>query len=162
MTDSKVDQYGIIVKDVVLKKKILRDLREFFRIYFSKRFVSKEFTTDEQKLEWVTILLNELGFKIADKSDSLLNLFPFFFQVHRPKHDHNKFKATVDFENSQLIEVFERYNTYTAKLFYQDDICKQLFRYVFIKFRSIYDLYVNSKIRCRIDRQLEDIFDFQD
>lgn len=49
------------LKDIVLNKKILRDVREFFRIVFRNRFIPIEFATDAKREECIKIMLKELG-----------------------------------------------------------------------------------------------------
>ena len=97
---------------------------------FRNRFVAREYSTDSTKLECISLMLEELGIKLPLESSRLLFLFPFFFQVHIPKakSENKTFQATIQFEPSEILDVYEKYNLERQGKFFMDPICNQKWR----------------------------------
>ena len=116
----------------------------------------KEYSTDAKKLECLYIMLKELGMKFSVEKTKLLSLFPFFFQVHIPKLETDKtFHATIEFEPSEILGVYKKYNLEQLQKFLMDPICKQLFRFVFKNFQETYLSNCRSKIRQLLKKTIE-------
>ena len=118
--------------------------------------MTKEYSTDLKKLECISIMLKELGIELSVESARILSLFPFFFQVHIPKSETDKtFQATIEFEPSEILDVYENYNLERHEKFLMDPICKQLFHFVFKNFQETYLLHCRSKIRQRLKKRID-------
>ena len=140
------------LKDIVLNKKILRDVREFFRIIFRNRFIPMEFSNNYKKEEWVKILLSELGLSWAHKLPNLLHYFPFFFQVHIPvRLMENKKMRNAELNAARWLEVYEKYNQQNQIEFLQDPLWCWMLNYVFENYRDNYIKYVRSKLYKRVE-----------
>ena len=114
-----------------LWKKILRDVREFFRILFRKRFHYLEFKDFKGASNWIKVLFEELGIEISEESSDL-KLFRFIHQTHKSKFDY------VDNNDDSPYEVIEKYNEHYRELFMTDLTCSRMFYFVYKNFLSDY------------------------
>lgn len=125
-------------KNVILFKKILRDLREFYRILFRLRFEQHEYSTNSEKEECVRTLLKELGFPALSKAN-MLGFFPFFFQVHVPQSKVIKMLHSYQYESASALAVYEKYNVENQNGFLNDTLCSRLFYFVYKNFGTGYN-----------------------
>lgn len=90
------------------KKKILRDMREFYRILFRKRFHLSEYKTHEGIRECLTTFFTELGLTITESDLQDYQLFRYVHQTHQCTTSKLVSKET-EAKESPFITV-ERYN----------------------------------------------------
>ena len=119
--------------------------------------MAREYSTDSTKLECISLMLEELGIKLPLESSRLLFLFPLFFQVHIPKakSENKTFQATIQFEPSEILDVYEKYNLERQGKFFMDPICKQLFHFAFRNFQETYLSHCRSRIKQRLKKILD-------
>lgn len=146
------------LKEVVLHKKVLRDWREFYRILFRLRFRPFEFNTVFLKDECIQILLFELG--IWKDLESHCGMFPFFYQIHLP-NDFTKYTpvgSKTSLENySTCLSVFDKYNQEKLDLFFKDDLCLALCKYVYENFYDLYFKNIKSTVKPRIRKIIKNL-----
>ena len=70
-----------------LWKRVLRDIRDFFRILFRNRFYSYNYRNKKCQTDWVRIFLEELGLPLPLNSSEFKHIFTFIHQTHRIKND---------------------------------------------------------------------------
>ena len=146
------------LKDIVLNKKILRDVREFFRIVFRNRFIPIEFATDAKREECIKIMLKELGLSWAFNIENLIKYFPFFFQVHIPvRFMEDKKKRNSELNAAKWLEVYEKYNQQNQINFLQDPLWCWMLNYVFQNYKENYLTYVRSKLYKRVDSIIDNM-----
>lgn len=66
-----------------LWKRVLRDIRDFYRIIFRSRFYSYNFRNRHHRRKWLKVFLNELGLPLPTKSSEYSPLFTFVHQTHK-------------------------------------------------------------------------------
>lgn len=120
-----------------LWKKIIRDVREFFRILFRNRFHYLDYKSTKTAKKWVKIFFDELGFDIGPKYINNMKLFTFLHQTHRSK-SMTMFKSN-SWEESPF-DIIEKYNEMTRKLFMTDLVWAKMFYFVY---ENLMEHYVN-------------------
>ena len=132
---------AIRARSDTLWKKILRDVREFFRILFRKRFHYLEFRDFKGASKWIKILFEELGIEISEEESNNLKLFKFIHQTHK-----SKFEDVVDKIDSPY-DVIEKYNEHYRELFMTDTTCSRMFYFVYKNFLNEYISLVKQVYR---------------
>ena len=118
-------------------KKILRDVREFFRILFRNRFHSLEFKDSQDALNCVRILFDELGIKYFESDLKDFKIFWYFHQTH-------KYTASKLFVTRRLrptfspYETIEIYNEINLTRFLKHPLCSRMFFFVYENFLDSY------------------------
>ena len=124
-----------------LWKKILRDVREFYRILFRKRFHYLDFKDFKGATKWAKILFEELGIDVSDDEINDLKFFRFIHQTHKSKF--NK----IDEERESPFEVIEKYNEHLRKLFMINWTWSRMFYFVFKNFIEDYCSLIKQAYR---------------
>uniref|UniRef100_A0A7S3JHP6 Uncharacterized protein n=1 Tax=Euplotes harpa TaxID=151035 RepID=A0A7S3JHP6_9SPIT len=130
-------------------KKILRDVREFFRILFRVRFHYLDFKDCKGALKCIDIMFRELGIPLPKGYQKNVKLFAYIHQSHRLT---NRRMFENDDKNWDLspFEVIERFNDNSRRLFMGDIFCSRLFYFVFRNYLQDYCKYVNPKYQVTI------------
>ena len=121
-----------------LWKKILRDVREFFRILFRVRFYFLDYRNARGAAMWVQILFEELGIPLTDDEIKDHKLFRFIHQTHKSKF--GVYKELVE----SPYEVIEKFNELYKKLFMTNLTWARLFFFVYQNFLEEYSTQVKS------------------
>ena len=124
-----------------LWKKILRDVREFFRILFRLRFHHLEFKDVEGAALWVQTLFDELGIPLADNEANDYKLFRFVHQTHKAKNN------AIDELSTSPYEAIEKFNEVYKKAFMTNFTCARMLYFVFQNFLDVYSVQVKSRYR---------------
>lgn len=112
------------------RKKILRDMREFYRILFRKRFIVSEYKTIEGIKEWMITLFDELGLPLDEEDQDNFELFKYIHQTHQ--HIRLKLKISEKSqESSWIFQVIENYNEINFLKFLKHPLCSRMFYFVF-------------------------------
>ena len=94
-------------------KKILRDVREFYRILFRNRFHHLEFKDSQKAYECLNNMFDEIGISLQDKHKNSIKLFRYVHQSHKSRSNEK------ELEDSPF-EVIEKYNEAYRKSFMTD------------------------------------------
>ena len=121
-------------------KKILRDVREFYRILFRNRFHHLEYKDSEGAFTCLKTMFEEVGIDIKGKNVNNLKLFRFVHQTHK-----SKLHGVED--QASPFEVIEKYNEYYRRLFMTDISCSQMFYFVYKNFLNVYYSLIKPKYR---------------
>ena len=140
-TEKNVKDINKLRQDT-LWKKILRDVREFFRILFRVRFHFLEYKNQTRASLWVQILFDELGIPLTNEEIDDPNLFRFIHQTHKSKLITSSFYMI----NSPF-EVIEKYNDFYKTLFMTNLTCARMLYFVFQNFLEEYCLQVKPRYR---------------
>ena len=112
------------------RKKILRDMREFYRILFRKRFIVSEYKTIEGIREWMITLFDEIGLPLDDEGQDNFELFRYIHQTHQ--HIRSKLKLNNQSQESSCIfQVIENYNEINFTKFLKHPLWSRMFYFVF-------------------------------
>ena len=125
-------------------KKILRDVREFFRILFRVRFHYLDFKDSKGALKCVDIMFSELGIPVPDEYKRSMKLFSFIHQSHRMTNNKIFRSSYNDLEDSPF-DVIEKYNEKSKRAFMWDIMWSRLFYFVFSNYLSEYLSYTKDK-----------------
>ena len=120
------------------RKKILRDMREFYRTLFRRRFHLSEYKTIEDIKTWLRTLFDELGISLGPND---LNDFQLFRYVHQT-HQYTTRKI-VRHRNGLSLDspfmVIERYNENNLKKFLMHPLSSKMFYFLFENYSSLYN-----------------------
>lgn len=111
-------------------KKMLRDVREFYRILFRLRFHHLEFRDADGASRWVKTLFKELG--IPCKKEYYVNskLFWYLHQTHKDTAA-KMFKRDQSFYHFSPFEIVENYNENHLKKHMKDYLWSRMFYFVY-------------------------------
>ena len=128
-------------------KKIIRDVREFYRILFRKRFHYLDYKDLKGATKCVEILFEELGIQKEREYLGDTAIFTFLHQTH-------KGTGVRLFRKSEKVhspfEGIDNFNRLTMKCFMSDKLAARLFYFVFVNYLEEYVKNVNSKYQKRI------------
>ena len=136
-----------IRRDTVWKK-LLRDVREFYRILFRVRFHYLDFKDDKGAFKWIDLMFEELGFEVPEIYKNNRKLFQYIHQSHKMTNK-RIFDDQFEDENVNPFEVIEKFNDISRKLFMSDIMGSRLFYFVFNNFLDEYVKYLSPKYRIR-------------
>lgn len=128
-------------------KKILRDVREFYRILFRARFHYLDFKDRKGALKCVEILFEELGILLPDEYKKDIKLFAFIHQSHKLTN-----QRIFDIESAMEVspfEVIEKFNEGSRKSFMSDKVGSQMFYFVFTNFLPEYCKFINFRYQLK-------------
>ncbi|CAI2361571.1 unnamed protein product [Moneuplotes crassus] len=118
------------------KKKILRDMREFFRILFRKRFDVSECKTAEGVKSCLMTLFEEIGLTLSQEDLNDGYLYKFINQTHL--HSFLNLFPIKQQDESSAFKVLEKYNDSRFKTFLKHSLSSQMFYLVFENFLDFY------------------------
>lgn len=119
------------------RKKILRDMREFYRTLFRKRFHLSEFKTIEGIKSCLQTFFDELGINL---SESDLNDYQLFRYVHQT-HQYTTMKMLSDegdVNRNSPFKVIEKYNENNLKRFMKHPLSSKMFYFVYNNYMHHY------------------------
>ena len=124
-----------------LWKKILRDVREFFRILFRSRFHYLEFKDHKGATICIQTFFDELGIPITFIEALDYKLFRFVHQTHKLK-----ISEKTNLEQSPF-ESIENFNETYKKLFMTNFTWARMFCFVFQSFLEEYSIHIKSRYK---------------
>lgn len=130
-------------------KKILRDVREFYRILFRVRFHYLDFKDRKGALKCTEILFEELGIPLEEEYKEDMKLFTYLHQSHRLTNQ-KLVKNEDSFNGVSPFEVIEKFNDSSRKTFMSDTVGSRLFYFVFSNFLENYCPFINKKYAKRV------------
>lgn len=130
-------------------KKILRDVREFYRILFRARFHHLDYQTQRGAISWTKILLKDLGIEASTEGIDHCKMFRYLHQTHLEKC-RRIFGSIFKPEESSPFEVIETYNEETRENFMKNPVCSRLLYFVFMNYLEDYCMLVNLKYRKQV------------
>uniref|UniRef100_A0A7S3NEZ9 Uncharacterized protein n=1 Tax=Euplotes harpa TaxID=151035 RepID=A0A7S3NEZ9_9SPIT len=130
-------------------KKILRDVREFFRILFRHRFHHLEFKDREGAISCAQHLLDELGIYHSERLMEDYNIFCFMHQTHRYTASKLFIISNANRKFSPF-EILENYNENNLKVFLKHPVCSRMFYFVFANFGQHYHSLVKAEYRGQV------------
>lgn len=126
--------------------KVLRDMRDFYRIIFKSRFHRSEKREDSNRDILVKIFLEELG--ITDITNiNTISVFDFLYKAHykaRSTNEGNKFKEII---NSTPMRIYYYYSEGSRNQFLRDDLCSRLLYYFLANFGETYLNCIQKNLR---------------
>jgi hypothetical protein len=123
------------VTDDYLWIKVLRDMRDFFRIIFKSRFHRSEKRDDSNRDLLVKIFLEELGITDAAYVNTI-SVFDFLYKAHYKARSTNEGKKFREIINSTPMRIY--YCEASRDKFLQDDLCSRLLYYFLFNFGEMY------------------------
>lgn len=140
------------------KKKILRDLREFYRILFRKRFASKVYKTKHEMVESTNNFFKDFAcFQLRDAEIQDYQLFRYLHQTHASTV--TKVVGEKWTENSHYW-VLTNYNDRKFVRFLKQPLTAQLFYFVYGNFMDIYAPEIKSEYRSKVTKMVKSILEF--
>jgi hypothetical protein len=142
----KIGPANVVPRNDTVWKKILRDVREFFRILFRVRFHPLEFKDTEGAKICTSILFEELGIPIEEMETSRPCLFRFIHQCHKAK----AYVFENESDNESPYQAIEKYSENFRKIFMKHYLCSRMFYFVFKNFIQEYYPLVKPNYRKEI------------
>ncbi|CAI2385613.1 unnamed protein product [Moneuplotes crassus] len=137
------------------RKKVLRDLREFYRILFRNRFHLSEYKIPRGVQSCLKTLFRELGMTASEEDLSDYQLFRYLHQTHKGTTAKLVNMKTQHKESSFL--AVEKYNDGRYLQFLSYPLSAQMIYFVFENFLEQYTSLVKPKIKDRIINIIKDI-----
>lgn len=131
-------------------KKILRDVREFYRLLFRWRFHYLEYHNEEGALKCAKVLFEELNIPLQFDEEQLHEVFEYLHQSHKIRFFGSD--AATGWET--VLNVIEKYNEHTRSLFMKDDFGARLVYFVFKNFLREYCLLVKPRYQKEITEKV--------
>mmetsp|Transcript_13108 Transcript_13108/g.11584 ORF Transcript_13108/g.11584 Transcript_13108/m.11584 type:complete len:213 (-) Transcript_13108:52-690(-) len=125
------------------RKKIIRDIREFYRILFRVRFHYLEYKTKEGIYECMTKFFKDLKLEPSQEDMQDFHLFRFVHQTHL----HTSVKCIMKGEKlkGSPFHVIEKYNEDNYRRFLNHPLCAKMFYFVMNNFMDhYYPLVINN------------------
>ncbi|CAI2384123.1 unnamed protein product [Moneuplotes crassus] len=124
-------------------KKILRDVREFYRMLFRARFHYLEYQDQKGAVTCIQILFSELNIPLNNNEEYLHGVFRYLHQSHKSRFPGLK-------EDPTPLDAIEKYNEHYRSLYMKDDFGARLLYFVFKNFTPEYCLLVKSRYQREI------------
>lgn len=119
------------------RKKILRDMREFYRTLFRKRFHLSEFKTLEGIKSCLSTFFDELGIDVTEEDLNDYQLFRYVHQTHQ--YTTMKMRGARNAVNSQSpFRVLENYNENNLRRFMKHPLSSKMYYFVFKNYLQHY------------------------
>jgi len=134
------------VTDEYLWTKVLRDMRDFFRIIFKSRFHRSEKREDSNRDLLVKMFLQELGITDISFLNSV-STFDFLYKAHYKARSTNEGKIFKDIINSTPMRIYYYYSETVRENFLQDDLCSRLLYYFLVNFGVAYLSCIQKNLR---------------
>lgn len=138
-------------------KRLIRDVREFFRILFRVRFHYLDFKDHVGAHKCVELMFSELGISVSVNYRNDPHLFTFIHQSH-------KLTAKKMFKSAQdsVFDVLERFNLRNCKSFWKDGLASKLIYFVFQNFHDEFVKTLDKKYAASIMEVLNEHFSSYD
>lgn len=134
------------VTDEYLWIKVLRDMRDFYRIIFKSRFHRSEKREDSNRDILVKIFLEELG--ITDISFiNTMSVFDFLYKAHYKARSTNEGKKFKEVINATPMRIYYYFSEGSKNKFLKDDLCSRLLYYFLVNFGDMYLNCVQNSLR---------------
>ena len=131
-----------------LWKKILRDVREFFRILFRVRFHPLEFKDQEGIKRCILTMFEELNISYNANKYKTYSVFNFLHQSHRKGDNFGTPSEKCPFD------AIDKYNEEYKSIFMRDVLCSKMLYFVYMNFLDRYCLQVNLRFRKEVVQRL--------
>lgn len=129
-----------------LWKRVLRDIRDFYRILFRNRFYSYNYRNKHYQREWIRDFLLELNLPLPDTVLEYQFFFTFVHQTHRLKHDGRSMNRYDEMQQNPFWAI-DCYNTKTRQTFLSHPISSRMIHFVVQNYSDIIEQWVNPKFR---------------
>lgn len=136
--------------------KVLRDMRDFYRIIFKSRFHRSEKREDSNRDVLVKIFLEELGFSGINLIDTI-SVYDFLYKAHykaRSTNNGSKFKEAI---NRSSMKIYYYYNEAARNKFLKDDLCARLLYYFLYNFGNLYLSCLQKNLKQRLQSMIKSI-----
>lgn len=134
------------VTDEYLWIKVLRDMRDFFRIIFKSRFHRSEKREDSNRDVLVKIFLEELGITDISLINSV-STFDFLYKAHYKARSTDEGKMFKEIINATPMRIYYYYSETAKNTFLKDDLCSRLLYYFLINFGETYLSCIQKSLR---------------
>mmetsp|Transcript_4693 Transcript_4693/g.5398 ORF Transcript_4693/g.5398 Transcript_4693/m.5398 type:complete len:229 (-) Transcript_4693:40-726(-) len=118
------------------KKKVLRDMREFYRILFRKRFHLSEYRTLEGVKDCLHTFFKELGLNPSHEDLNDIHLFRYVHQTHL--YTSIKILQKGSTMDDSPFKAIEKYNDSRFRTLLKHPLCARMFYFVFNNFLEHY------------------------
>lgn len=147
--DKENNHKNIGVRSDAVWKKIMRDCREFYRILFKHRFHRMDYQEHEQKLEWIQVLIDELGLpQFCD--ENLIYSFNFFHQIHLSEKNKAKYLNILS-ECATGFDALNRYTNESRTMFLEDPLCSRLLYFLYRNYLDFYFQLLSKNIKGKVE-----------
>lgn len=134
------------VTDEYVWIKVLRDMRDFFRIIFKSRFHRSEKREDSNRDVLVKIFLEELG--ITDISFiNTASTFDFLYKAHYKARNTDEGKVFKEMVNETPMRIYYFYSEAAKLAFLEDDLCSRLLYFFLINFGDTYLRWIQESLK---------------
>jgi len=144
------------VTDEYLWIKVLRDMRDFFRIIFKSRFHRSEKREDSNRDVLVKIFLEELGITDISFINSV-STFDFLYKAHYKARSTDEGKIFKEMINTTPMRIYYYYSEIAKNTFLQDDLCSRLLYYFLINFGETYLSCIQKSLRGGVEAIIEQV-----
>ncbi|CAI2378390.1 unnamed protein product [Moneuplotes crassus] len=124
-------------------KKILRDVREFYRLLFRARFHYLEYQNQQGAIVCIQTLFSELNIPLKNDEEYLHRVFRYLHQSHKSRFPGLSKEPTP-------LDAIEKYNENYRSLYMKDDFGARLLYFVFKNFTPEYCLLIKSRYQREI------------
>jgi hypothetical protein len=130
------------------RKKVLRDMREFYRIMFRKRFHLSEYKTYEGVQQCLQTFFSEIGISPSEEDFDDFQLFRYLHQTH--VYTSMKVLKRRSPQNNSPFKVIEKYNDYNFRRFLKHPLCAKMFYFVFHNYLQHYTPLIKPEYKTRV------------
>lgn len=130
-------------------KKVMRDVREFYRILFRTRFESVYPESSEHALGLMKEMFNELGFTLTDEELNDERLYEYVHQTHQLTKL-RMFKSHSFKRLSTPFNVIESYNEFSLFEFMEDPLASRMLYFVLVNFLKHYVMLISKHYRAQL------------
>ena len=124
-----------------LWKRVLRDIRHFYKILLRNRFYSYNYRNDEYKVKWVKIFVEEMKLPLILTNSECLYFFSFIHQTQKKKK--NKKYNKYDEVDGNPFWAIDCYNNKTRASLISHPITSRMIYFVIKNFRDVMELELN-------------------
>lgn len=139
------------------RKKVIRDLREFYRILFRKRFHLSEYKTAEGIKTCLRTFFDNLGFQYSQEDLEDYQLFRYLHQTHQCTS--TKLVNREEQERESPFLVVEKYNDRRYKKFISNPLWASMLYFAYKNFLADYLPFVKTNVRDKVEGILREILD---
>lgn len=136
--------------------KILRDMRDFFRIIFKSRFHRSEKRDDSNRDVLVNIFLQELGFCGINSID-YLPVYDFLYKAHYKARNTDNGRHFKEAINCSPMRIYYYYSESSRTKFMTDDLCSRLLYFFVSNFSQIYLDWIQTNLKKSVEMVMNSI-----
>lgn len=135
-------------------KKIMRDVREFFRILFRVQFWGIEISNAKTALKLMNTMFQDLGITLTNEESTDPELFDYLTQYHCLKKLRMFIRMKKNESYDSVFRVIARYNEANMFKFMKNRLGSQLFYFVYSNFMEYYVPHISIHYKTQVITRL--------